>query len=128
MTIEEKIQVVKEYKTTTLVALNSYLDRIYDLTDRYFNEDGTLKEGLTRDEKLETFLLELKADAKKYEDVRKKIIDEDFNLSLKEINLIALSFVYVQTSWEKTINNLNAAIESTKLIISQLMDKKKLKV
>lgn len=124
MTIEEKIQVVKEYKTSALAALNSYLDRIYDLTDKYFNEDGTLKEGLTRDEKLETFLLELKADAKKYEDVRKKIIDEDFNLSLKEINLIALSFVYVQTSWEKMINNLNAAIENTKLIISQLMDKK----
>lgn len=128
MTIEEKIQVVKEYKTSALAALNSYLDRIYDLTDKYFNEDGTLKEGLTRDEKLETFLLELKADAKKYEDVRKKIIDEDFNLSLKEINLIALSFVYVQTSWEKMINNLNAAIENTKLIISQLMDKKKLKI
>ena len=124
MTIEEKIQVVKEYKTSALAALNSYLDRIYDFTDKYFNEDGTLKEGLTRDEKLETFLLELKADAKKYEDVRKKIIDEDFNLSLKEINLIALSFVYVQTSWEKMINNLNAAIENTKLIISQLMDKK----
>lgn len=124
MTIEEKIQVVKEYKTSTLAALNSYLDRIYDLTDKYFNEDGTLKEGLTRDEKLETFLLELKADAKKYEDVRKKIIDEDFNLSLKEINLIALSFVYVQTSWEKMINNLSVAIENTKLIISQLMDKK----
>ena len=124
MTIEEKIQVVKEYKTSALAALNSYLDRIYDLTDKYFNEDGTLKEGLTRDEKLKTFLLELKADTKKYEDVRKKIIDEDFNLSLKEINLIALSFVYVQTSWEKMINNLNAAIENTKLIISQLMDKK----
>lgn len=124
MTIEEKIQIIKEYKTSALAALNSYLDRIYDLTDKYFNEDGTLKEGLTRDEKLETFLLELKADAKKYEDVRKKIIDEDFNLSLKEINLIALSFVYVQTSWEKMINNLNAAIENTKLIISQLMDKK----
>lgn len=124
MTIEEKIQVVKEYKTTTLAALNSYLDRIYDLTDKYFNEDETLKEGLTRDEKLETFLLELKADAKKYEDVRKKIIDEDFNLSLKEINLIALSFVYVQTSWEKMNNNLNKAIQDTKLIISQLMDKK----
>ena len=124
MTIEEKIQIIKEYKTSALAALNSYLDRIYDLTDKYFNEDGTLKEGLTRDEKLETFLLELKADTKKYEDVRKKIIDEDFNLSLKEINLIALSFVYVQTSWEKMINNLNAAIENTKLIISQLMDKK----
>lgn len=128
MTIEEKIQVIKEYKTSALAALNSYLDRIYDLTDKYFNEDGTLKEGLTRDEKLETFLLELKADANKYEDVRKKIIDEDFNLSLKEINLIALSFVYVQTSWEKMINNLNTAIENIKLIISQLIDKKKLKI
>lgn len=124
MTIEEKIQVVKEYKTSTLSALNSYLDRIYDLTDKYFNEDGTLKEGLTRDEKLEKFLLELKEDTKKYEAVRRKIIDEDYNLSLKEINLIALSFVYVQTSWEKQVENLNTAIKDIKQIISQLMEKK----
>ena len=97
---------------------------VYDLTDKYFNENGTLKEGLTHDEKLETFLLELKSDAKKYEDIRKKIIDEDFNLSLREINLIALSFVYVQTSWEKMIDNLNASITNIKLIVSQLMEKK----
>ena len=124
MTIEEKIQIIKEYKTSVLAALNSYLDCIYDLTDKYFNENGTLKEGLTHDEKLEAFLLELKSDAKKYEDIRKKIVDEDFNLSLKEINLIALSFVYVQTSWEKMIDNLNASITNIKLIISQLMEKK----
>lgn len=124
MAIEEKIQIIKNYKSSAVAALNSYLDRIYDLTDKYFNEDNTLKEGLTEDTKLETFLLELKKDASNYEEVRRKLIDDNFDLSLKEINFIALSFVYVQTSWEKQVENLNRSIKDIKQIISQLMEKK----
>lgn len=124
MTIEEKIQIIKNYKSSAVAALNSYLDRIYNLTDKYFNEDNTLKEGLTEDTKLETFLLELKKDASNYEEVRRKLIDDNFDLSLKEINFIALSFVYVQTSWEKQVENLNRSIKDIKQIISQLMEKK----
>lgn len=123
MTIEEKIQIIKNYKSSAVAALNSYLDRIYDLTDKYFNEDNTLKEGLTEDTKLETFLLELKKDASNYEEVRRKLIDDNFDLSLKEINFIALSFVYVHTSWEKQVENLNRSIKDIKQIISQLMEK-----
>lgn len=124
MTTKEKIQIIKDYKSSAVAALNSYLDRIYDLTDKYFNEDNTLKKGLTKDIKLETFLLELKKDASNYEEVRRKLIDDNFDLSLKEINFIALSFVYVQTSWEKQVENLNTAIKDIKQIISQLMEKK----
>lgn len=124
MAIEEKIQIIKNYKSSAVAALNSYLDRIYNLTDKYFNEDNTLKEGLTEDTKLETFLLELKKDASNYEEVRRKLIDDNFDLSLKEINFIALSFVYVQTSWEKQVENLNRSIKDIKQIISQLMEKK----
>lgn len=124
MAIEEKIRIIKNYKSSAVAALNSYLDRIYDLTDKYFNEDNTLKEGLTEDTKLETFLLELKKDASNYEEVRRKLIDDNFDLSLKEINFIALSFVYVQTSWEKQVENLNRSIKDIKQIISQLMEKK----
>lgn len=124
MTTKEKIQIIKDHKSSAVAALNSYLDRIYDLTDKYFNEDNTLKEGLTKDTKLETFLLELKKDANNYEEVRRKLIDDNFDLSLKEINFIALSFVYVQISWEKQVENLNTAIKDIKQIISQLMEKK----
>lgn len=122
--MEEKIQIIKENRDAAIAALNSYLDKIYGLTDQYFTSDGKLKEGLTKDEKLEKFLLELKEDASKYEFVRRKIIDEDYNLSLIDINHIALAFTYVSATWQTMIKNLTKAIEETKPIISKLMEDK----
>ncbi len=122
--MEEKIQLIKENKDAAIAALNSYLDKIYNLTDQYFTEDNQLKEGLTKDEKLEKFLIELKNDASKYESVRRKLIDENYDLSLKEINYVALAFTYVSATWQTMIKNLTKAIEETKLIVSKLMEKK----
>ena len=122
--MEEKIQLIKENKDAAVAALNSYLDKIYDLTDKYFTEDNQLKEGLTKDEKLEKFLMELRNDASKYESVRRKLIDENYDLSLKEINYVALAFTYVSATWQTMIKNLTKAIEETKLIVSKLMEKK----
>ena len=122
--MEEKIQLIKENKNAAIAALNSYLDKIYNLTDRYFTEDNQLKEGLTKDEKLEKFLMELKNDASKYESVRRKLIDENYDLSLKEINYVALAFTYVSATWQTMIKNLTKAIEETKPIVSKLMEKK----
>ena len=122
--MEEKIQLIKENKDAAVAALNSYLDKIYNLTDQYFTEDNQLKEGLTKDEKLEKFLIELKNDASKYESVRRKLIDENYDLSLKEINYVALAFTYVSTTWQTMIKNLTKAIEETKPIVSKLMEKK----
>lgn len=122
--MEEKIQIIKENRDAAIAALNSYLDKIYGLTNQYFTSDGILKEGLTKDEKLEKFLLELKEDASKYESVRRKIIDEDYNLSLIDINHVALAFTYVSATWQTMIKNLTKAIEETKPIVSKLMEKK----
>lgn len=122
--MEEKIQLIKENKDAAVSALNSYLDKIYNLTDRYFTEDNQLKEGLTKDEKLEKFLMELRNDASKYESVRRKLIDENYDLSLKEINYVALAFTYVSATWQTMIKNLTKAIEETKPIVSKLMEKK----
>lgn len=122
--MEEKIQLIKENKDAAVAALNSYLDRIYNLTNQYFNEDNQLKEGLTKDEKLEKFLMELRNDASKYESVRRKLLDENYDLSLKEINYVALAFTYVSATWQTMIKNLTKAIEETKPIVSKLMEKK----
>lgn len=122
--MEEKIQLIKENKDAAIAALNSYLDKIYNLTDQYFTKDNQLKEGLTKDEKLEKFLIELKNDASKYESVRLKLIDENYDLSLKEINYVALAFTYVSATWQTMIKNLTKAIEETKPIVSKLMEKK----
>ena len=84
----EKINLIRDNRDADIAALNVYLDKIYKLTDDYF-EDGKLKEGLSSDAKLEKFILELRDDANKFESVRRKLINNDFNLSLEEVNYIA---------------------------------------
>lgn len=118
----EKINLIRDNRDAAIAALNIYLDKIYKLTGDYF-EDGKLKEGLTHDAKLEKFILELRDDATKFESVRKKLIDNDFNLSLEEVNYVALGFVYMAESWQSQIKNLTLAVEQARTITKTLMAK-----
>ena len=118
----EKINLIRDNRDAAIAALNVYLDKIYKLTDDYF-EDGKLKEGLSSDAKLEKFILELRDDATKFESVRRKLIDNDFNLSLEEVNYIALGFVYMTESWQSQIKNLTLAVEQARTITKTLMAK-----
>lgn len=122
--MEKKLSLIKENKDAAVAAINSYLDRVYDLTDKYFNEDLSLKEGLTPDEKVEKFIRELRSDCVKYESVRQKLINSDFNLSLYEINLIGLSFMYVAQTWKKQIEMLTKAKSEAENIVQSLLAKK----
>lgn len=118
----EKINLIRDNRDAAIAALNVYLDKIYKLTDDYF-EDGKLKEGLSSDAKLEKFILELRDDATKFESVRRKLIDNNFNLSLEEVNYIALGFVYMAESWQSQIKNLTLAVEQARTITKTLMAK-----
>ena len=118
----EKINLIRDNREAAIAALNVYLDKIYKLTDYYF-EDGKLKEGLSSDAKLEKFILELRDDATKFESVRRKLIDNDFNLSLEEVNYIALGFVYMAESWRSQIKKLTLAVEQAQAITKVLMAK-----
>lgn len=120
MTLEEKIEVVKEFSEPSIKAIEKYLDCIYNLTDKYFDENMNLKEGLTPDAKLEKFLKELRTDAFKFEEVRHKLIKKDFQLSLVEINLIAAAFIYINEVWIKDIEKLKKASEETEIVIKKL--------
>ena len=120
MTLEEKIEVVKEFSEPAVKALERYLDCIYDLTDDYFDENLNLKEGLEPDEKLEKFLKGLRKDAFKFEKVRHKILQKDFQLSLVEINLIAAAFIYINGVWIKDIKKLKKASEEAESVINKL--------
>lgn len=123
MTIEEKTNIIKENKDAAVAALNSYLDSIYNMVDKFFDKDGNLKEGLTHDEKIEKMVLDYKKDSIKYEKVRAKLIANDFNLSLFEINLVGLAFLFVTIRFEKQIKTLKEAQKASKTITNQLIDK-----
>ena len=123
MTTVEKIEIVKEYVESAIAALNSYLDSLYNMTDQYFDENGKLIDGLEPDEKVEKFIRSLRDDAEKFENVRHKLINKDFNLSLYEINLIAAAFVFVSGVWEKDIGKLKKAKEEADRVIKNLTSK-----
>lgn len=119
-----KIELIKQYKETAIAALNSYLDSMYNLTDKYFDKEGKMIPLPERNEKLESFINEIRIDTQKYESVRRKLIDENFDLSLYEINLVALSFLFTTETMKKQVNNLTQTIEVLSDLAAALMKKK----
>lgn len=88
MTLEEKREIVSENKDVSIAALNAVLDRIYDLKDMR-------EQRKTAESEMEIKLFdELEYDSSKYENVRAKLLKSDFNLSLAEINYVALAFYF----------------------------------
>ena len=124
MTVEQKIEIVKEFNEAAIAALNSYLDSLYNMTDEYFDEKGDLIEGLTSDKKVEAFIKSLRDESVKFENIRRKLINKDFKLSLYEINLIAAAFVFVSGVWEKDITKLQKAKEEADKVIKNLTSPK----
>lgn len=133
MSLDTKIQVIKEEKESAILALTLYLDSIYNMTDKFFDNmiqevDGeekvvrVLKEGLVKDEKLENFIKELNNDCSEYEKVRRKVQNDDFNLSLQEISRIGLAFTYAGAITQKKIEENQKALAQINKIIKTLME------
>lgn len=118
-----KIELIKKYKETAIAALNSYLDSMYNLIDKYFDKEGKMLPLPEKNEKLENFILEVKSDTGKYENVRRKLMNEDLDLSLYEINLIALSFTFSIETMKKQVKNLTQTIEALSDLVAALMAK-----
>ena len=133
MSIETKIEKIKAEKESAIEALNLYLDSIYNMTDRFFDNqiqevDGekkvvrVLKEGLEPDEKIEGFVKELNSDASAYEKVRGKLLSDDFNLSLTEIARIGLAFTFAGIVIQKRVEESQKALAQIKATIDVLME------
>jgi len=122
MILEEKINLIKENKDAVVAALNGVLDDIYNLYEPYFDEDGKLNPELVHDEKLESFIKELEQDSKRYENLRRRIIDGDFNLSLTEINSIGITFLHMSVRLKKEIQEFTKAAYKAEDLTKKLMD------
>ncbi len=121
MTLEEKRNLIKEYKEPAQKAIEKYLDSLYDRTDPYFDEKGNFLSELPKNEKVENFIRSLREDAVKYESIRHKIIKGDFNLSLYEINLIGACFIYIMEVWKKHIEQLTKAGEEMEKLYKNIV-------
>lgn len=131
MSINKKIFMIQQNREPAIAALDSYLDYIYNLHEMFFNEDNTLKEGLTHDERAEDLILSSKANAKIFESIRRKLKDKDFNLSLFEVNYIGLAFFFASSRMKNRIKELETSIKEIDDLVAILMegaDKETIKV
>lgn len=127
MDLNEKRKVVEENHEAIYAALTTYLDKVYNLTDKFFEEDGKhLKKELLSDrldEKLEDFIISSREEASKLEKVRSKIGKRDFELSLVEINYAGLALTYVIQCWINQIDLLGHAKDDAEGLVKKLFEK-----
>lgn len=113
-------ELIKQYKDPIIASFNFYLDYIYSLMDNYF-EDGNLKPEFSADKQLEELISSCGANAKKYEKIRKKLINNDFNLSILEINYIGLMLFFWERMTQKQIATLQKASDLANNLRIQLL-------
>lgn len=123
MTLEEKREIIIKNKDPALAALESVSDRIYDLTDDLLNKQGKLMTSKIGNYKVEQFALELRNDAEKYEKVRAKLLNSDFNLSISEINYVALAFYFCSEKLHAQITDMEKAASLADDLREKLMSK-----
>lgn len=123
MTLEEKREIIIKNKDPALAALESVSDRIYDLTDDLLNEQGKLMTAKIGNYKAEQFVTELRNDAEKYEKVRAKLLNSDFNLSISEINYVALAFYFCSEKLHAQIADMEKAASLAEDLREKLMSK-----
>lgn len=131
MSLNKKIYMVQQNREPAIAALDGYLDYIYSLHEMFFNEDNTLKEGLTHDARAEDLIISSKNNAEVFEKIRRKLKDGDFNLSLLEINYIGLAFFFTSSRMRNRIKELETSIREIDDLVAILMegaDKETIKV
>lgn len=109
MTLNEKREIVSKNKDPSIAALNAVLDDYYDLISPVLNEKGNVKTALFKDSKAEQFAVGIQNDTLKYEELRKKIQNNE-ELSEKEISLLGVAFYFILTKTKRLISDLEKSI------------------
>lgn len=116
-----KIDLIKEHKEDSLAGLNALLDRLYSLKE-FENEHEEIKEELKSkgDDTWRNYVLNMTKDIVKYEKLRRKIINDDFNFTTVEINDLAQVYFYLSCLWKKQIEMLEKAIIESDNMVKEL--------
>lgn len=121
MTLEQKREIIIKNKDPALAALEAVTDRIYDFTDPLLNDKGNIMTAKIGNYDAQQFIKSLRDDSNKYEKVRGKLLSGDFNLSLTEINYVALAFHFCAENMHDQIKSMTKAIELSDSLVKDLM-------
>lgn len=120
MTLEQKRDIIAKNKEPIIAALNSVLDTLYNITDSVVDDEGKIKENLFNNKKAKSTAVSLRADIEKYEPIREKLLNNDFNLSANEIAYIGISLFFCSERAKAQIASIIKAKELCDSLINEL--------
>lgn len=108
-----KIELIKQYKEPIIVAIDTYLKQVSELTCLAPMAEISEAQKVTSD---------LNLDSKEYEKIRDKLIKNDFNLSPFEISKIGLIMFYQEKVISKQILTLEKLKEQVAVIYRTIFE------
>lgn len=112
MTLEEKIEVIKQNKEACIAALEAVIDTLLNVTDPVWqvDKDGNLDLGI-KDEKALGIAISLREDVNKYDPIRLKLKANNFDLSVKEVAYISIAFFFCGERARNQLKSIEKAKE-----------------
>lgn len=112
MTLEEKIEVIKQNKEACIAALEAVIDTLLNVTDPVWqvDKDGNLDLGI-KDERALSMAISLREDVNKYDPIRLKLKANNFNLSVKEVAYISIAFFFCGERARNQLKSIEKAKE-----------------
>lgn len=118
MTFTDKVNTIKKFKEPIITALNMVLDSYYELIVSYTKgadySSVELKDNLPED--LAPLIKDIKTDIDKYNDVKRKLLADDFSVTPLEVGYINNALIFSIIRFDKIIEYTEQAREAAKTI------------
>lgn len=119
----KQIFLIQQYTEAIIAAINYYLDYIYNLKDEFYDENGQLKADLEPDPEAEGLIERVNNKVNDFENVREKLLKQDFNLSADEISYLGLALLFYYKVLSIKIAKENEALELSKFLVKEIFPK-----
>lgn len=118
MTFNEKVNTIKKWKDPIVTALNMVLDSYYELIVNYTEgaDHSSAKLNKNLPEDLAPLIKDIKSDIDKYNEIRRKLLADDFSVTPLEVGYINNALTFAMIKFDKIIDYTTNARDITKTI------------
>lgn len=118
MTFNEKVNTIKKWKDPIVTALNMVLDSYYELIVNYTEgaDHSSTKLNKNLPEDLAPLIKDIKSDIDKYNEIRRKLLADDFSVTPLEVGYINNALTFAMIRFDKIIDYTTNARDIAKTI------------
>lgn len=118
MTFNEKVNTIKKWKDPIVTALNMVLDSYYELIVNYTEgaDHSSAKLNKNLPEDLAPLIKDIKSDIDKYNEIRRKLLADDFSVTPLEVGYINNALTFAMIKFDKIIDYTTNARDIAKTI------------